>query len=374
MTWSGIQKTAPAQSRRAGFGDDDPVEPADYPWIRRMIEDRQRDRARRDFVEAAASSSARTRPRSSNLNSEAHGARSVASTSQDLTAQQALNNAISQMSARSRLGEMFSNLAPASTAPGSSGGDSVASTTVSQAGSGTTLRRTPAFAFRNRPPVPPSEAGASGSRAPPTGLNWSSLFSRSVAPIHDEVTAATAGGARSRRQFALPRSQGAANATAANPSTLDILENRLAVAASNVKATRFASEWEVQATLTGLDLEAGTVTGVMRAMGVRDSPWSMRRRKKGQAPESTEQAQEVLTGFEGEVIDFGKRSFWSKTVPKEVDLEHWLQTPPFKKLSRSAAVVTFLDAAETKKASQDYVLMRWKGGRLLISLVRVSGY
>lgn len=365
MLWSGTQMTM-TTSKVSGLDPGPAANPMDFQWIRQMIDAREMEQAARNVLNAGSgagsSSSARTRPRSNNVNSDAHGARTSGGGSsgfQDITAQQALNNAISQMSARSQRGELFGSLAPVGTSATATGSQNDAS---SGNGGGATLHRASAIRRRRVPDLgsalrPPHDLDAADN------ARWISLFSRHALTSAPSEPADATSAPVSRRQFALPRSQVSLAATLA------------AAERTSDRATKFNSSWEVQAALTGIDPEAGMVTGVMRALGVKESSVKTRRRasRSGEPqPPTKEEVQEVLTGFEGEVVDFGKKGIWSGTVPKEVDLEHWMQTPPFRHLTRSMAVMTFLNVDEVKHVARDYVLMRWKGASFVCAALLVT--
>ncbi|KAF9274815.1 hypothetical protein BGZ68_000336, partial [Mortierella alpina] len=107
---------------------------------------------------------------------------------------------------------------------------------------------------------------------------------------------------------------------------------------------RQTEEWDVKVTISAVDYGSGTVYGLMEAM---DVPMS---------------ASNVVTFWEGEIIDFENHTFWTRkwTAKTRTDLDHWKRLEAFNGIDEKY----IMRGAKTGKfrghIDQKYIFMRWK--------------
>ncbi|KAG0064326.1 hypothetical protein BGZ92_005791, partial [Podila epicladia] len=103
-------------------------------------------------------------------------------------------------------------------------------------------------------------------------------------------------------------------------------------------------EWDVKVTISAVDYDAATVFGLMEAM---DVPMS----------ESN-----VVTFWEGEIIDFENHNFWTKkwAAKAKTDLEHWKRLEAFQGVEERYIIRGAKNGKFVGHISQKYIFMRWK--------------
>lgn len=113
---------------------------------------------------------------------------------------------------------------------------------------------------------------------------------------------------------------------------------------------RQSEEWDVKVTVSAVDYDAGTVYGLMEAM---DVPMS---------------ASNVVTFWEGEIIDFENHTFWTKkwAAKARTDLDHWKRLEAFQGTDEKYIVKGAKTGKFRGHIDQKYIFMRWKGMSELI--------
>ncbi|KAF9394195.1 hypothetical protein CPC16_012062 [Podila verticillata] len=129
---------------------------------------------------------------------------------------------------------------------------------------------------------------------------------------------------------------------------------------SNLAGRTGMEEWDVKVTISAVDYDAATVFGLMEAM---DVPMS----------ESN-----VVTFWEGEIIDFENHNFWTKkwAAKPKTDLDHWKRLEAFqgveeKFIIRGAKNGKF--GVGGGNISHKYIFMRWKEKHFVNSSEHTSG-
>ncbi|KAF8929853.1 vacuolar import and degradation protein-domain-containing protein [Dissophora ornata] len=108
--------------------------------------------------------------------------------------------------------------------------------------------------------------------------------------------------------------------------------------------SRQIEEWDVKVTISAVDYDAGAVYGLMEAI---DVPMS---------------ASNVVTFWEGEIIDFKNHTLWTKkwsTKPR-TDLEHWKRLEAFQGIEADYIVNGAVNGKFRGHIEQKYIFMRWK--------------
>lgn len=100
-------------------------------------------------------------------------------------------------------------------------------------------------------------------------------------------------------------------------------------------------EWEVRVTINSVDLETGTIIGLMEALNVPAT------------------ATTVVTYWEGEIIDFINHTLWTGKwqADANIDLQHWRKFDAFKGMDDRTIKHGFRSA---RHIHQKYIFMRWK--------------
>ncbi|KAG0370475.1 vacuolar import and degradation protein-domain-containing protein [Gamsiella multidivaricata] len=108
--------------------------------------------------------------------------------------------------------------------------------------------------------------------------------------------------------------------------------------------TRQTEEWDVKVTISAVDYEAGAVYGLMEAI---DVPMS---------------ASNVVTFWEGEIIDFENHTFWTKkwAAKARTDLEHWKRLEAFQGIDEKYIIKGAKTGKFRGHIDQKYIFMRWK--------------
>ncbi|KAG0211359.1 hypothetical protein BGX28_008017 [Mortierella sp. GBA30] len=103
-------------------------------------------------------------------------------------------------------------------------------------------------------------------------------------------------------------------------------------------------EWDVKVTITAVDYDAGAVYGLMEAM---DVPMS---------------SSNVVTFWEGEIIDFENHTFWTRkwTAKARTDVEHWKRLEAFQGLDERHIIRGAKTGKFRGHIDQKYIFMRWK--------------
>ncbi|KAG0057082.1 hypothetical protein BGZ83_001931 [Gryganskiella cystojenkinii] len=103
-------------------------------------------------------------------------------------------------------------------------------------------------------------------------------------------------------------------------------------------------EWVVKVTISAVDQESGTVCGLMEAL---DVPMS---------------ASQVVTFWEGEIIDFENHTLWTKkwSARSKTDLEHWRRLEAFQGMDEKVIIKGAKSGKFPGHISQKYIFMRWK--------------
>ncbi|KAG0346264.1 hypothetical protein BG005_000854, partial [Podila minutissima] len=116
-------------------------------------------------------------------------------------------------------------------------------------------------------------------------------------------------------------------------------------------------EWDVKVTISAVDYNAATVFGLMEAM---DVPMS----------ESN-----VVTFWEGEIIDFENHNFWTKkwAAKAKTDLEHWKRLEAFQGVEERYIIRGAKNGKFVGHISQKYIFMRWKEKHFVNSSEHTSG-
>ncbi|KAG0017288.1 hypothetical protein BGZ81_010800 [Podila clonocystis] len=116
-------------------------------------------------------------------------------------------------------------------------------------------------------------------------------------------------------------------------------------------------EWDVKVTISAVDYDAATVFGLMEAM---DVPMS----------ESN-----VVTFWEGEIIDFEHHNFWTKkwAAKAKTDLEHWKRLEAFHGVEDKYIIRGAKNGKFVGHISQKYIFMRWKEKHFVNSSEHTSG-
>ncbi|KAF9952055.1 hypothetical protein BGZ72_006567 [Mortierella alpina] len=107
---------------------------------------------------------------------------------------------------------------------------------------------------------------------------------------------------------------------------------------------RQTEEWDVKVTISAVDYDSGTVYGLMEAM---DVPMS---------------ASNVVTFWEGEIIDFENHTFWTRkwTAKARTDLEHWKRLEAFNGIDEKYIIRGAKTGKFRGHIDQKYIFMRWK--------------
>ncbi|KAF9434340.1 hypothetical protein BGZ76_008183 [Entomortierella beljakovae] len=108
--------------------------------------------------------------------------------------------------------------------------------------------------------------------------------------------------------------------------------------------SRQQEEWNVNVTISSVDYEAGAVYGLMEAIGVPVS------------------ASNVITFWEGEIIDFENHTLWTKkwSAKAETDLEHWKRMEAFQGIDKRYIIKGAKTGKFRSHIDQKYIFMRWK--------------
>ncbi|KAG0007000.1 hypothetical protein BGZ65_000141 [Modicella reniformis] len=116
-------------------------------------------------------------------------------------------------------------------------------------------------------------------------------------------------------------------------------------------------EWDVKVTISAVDYDAGAVYGLMEAM---DVPLS---------------ASNVVTFWEGEIIDFENHTFWTKkwATKAKTDLEHWKRLEAFQGIDEKYIVKGAKTGRFRGHVDQKYIFMRWKEKHFVNSNEHTSG-
>ncbi|KAG0331416.1 hypothetical protein BG000_010935 [Podila horticola] len=116
-------------------------------------------------------------------------------------------------------------------------------------------------------------------------------------------------------------------------------------------------EWDVKVTISAVDYDAATVFGLMEAM---DVPMS----------ESN-----VVTFWEGEIIDFENHNFWTKkwAAKAKTDLEHWKRLEAFQGVEEKYIIRGAKNGKFVGHISQKYIFMRWKEKHFVNTSEHTSG-
>ncbi|KAG0343593.1 hypothetical protein BG004_005190 [Podila humilis] len=116
-------------------------------------------------------------------------------------------------------------------------------------------------------------------------------------------------------------------------------------------------EWDVKVTISAVDYEAATVFGLMEAM---DVPMS----------ESN-----VVTFWEGEIIDFENHNFWTKkwAAKSKTDVDHWSRMAAFEGVEEKYIIRGAKNGKFVGHINQKYIFMRWKEKHFVNSSEHTSG-
>ncbi|KAF9180569.1 hypothetical protein BGZ51_006099 [Haplosporangium sp. Z 767] len=108
--------------------------------------------------------------------------------------------------------------------------------------------------------------------------------------------------------------------------------------------SRHLEEWDVKVTISAVDYDAGMVYGLMEAMDV---------------PMSTSN---VVTFWEGEIIDFVNHTFWTRkwAAKARTDLEHWKRLEAFNGVDEKYIIRGAKTGKFRGHIQQKYIFMRWK--------------
>ena len=124
---------------------------------------------------------------------------------------------------------------------------------------------------------------------------------------------------------------------------------------SRTCAEKTDDSWPVKVTVTSIDYGTMTMTGTMEAFNVPN--------KSAPVKENS-----ITTYLEGEIIDFNRYTLETKSfnANSAVDSTYWRKLQPFKSLSDSEVVSNLVSRTWLcEELSQKWVLMRWKGTRLV---------
>ncbi|KAG0024482.1 hypothetical protein BGZ80_002433 [Entomortierella chlamydospora] len=121
--------------------------------------------------------------------------------------------------------------------------------------------------------------------------------------------------------------------------------------------SRQREEWRVKVTISAVDYDAGAVYGLMEAIGVPNS------------------SSNVVTFWEGEIIDFENHTFWTKkwTAKAETDVEHWRRMEAFQGIDKKYIVKGAKTGKFRGHIDQKYIFMRWKEKHFVNTTEHSSG-
>ncbi|KAI8349521.1 vacuolar import and degradation protein-domain-containing protein [Mortierella sp. GBAus27b] len=124
---------------------------------------------------------------------------------------------------------------------------------------------------------------------------------------------------------------------------------------------RQSEEWNVKVTISAVDYDAGTVYGLMEA---KDVPTSASNNVHNTAASSNVpiSASNVVTFWEGEIVDFENHTFWTKKwmAKPRTDLEHWKRLEAFQGIDEKYIVKGAKTGKFRGHIDQKYIFMRWK--------------
>ncbi|KAF9090357.1 hypothetical protein BGX29_011516 [Mortierella sp. GBA35] len=108
--------------------------------------------------------------------------------------------------------------------------------------------------------------------------------------------------------------------------------------------SRQIEEWNVKVSISAVDYVAGTVYGHMEAM---DVPMSV---------------SNVVTFWEGEIIDFDNHTLWTKkwSAKERTDLDHWRRLEAFRGMDEKYIIKGAESGRFRGHVTQKYIFMRWK--------------